>query len=120
MNRIIERLKRTWAKRGQTKEVETKPVAWSEIGVPEPIVRQYFARHGDEELDVPLAIARQVREEIVSMMANNMDAEERLVAVWQGIIAGMERFAKIYQRGVEMQREKIGPGGKRNVKGFRA
>ena len=90
---------------------------WLGIEVPPPVVRRYFERVEGETLDVPLAVARQVREETVALIAKHTDADDRQVAVWQGIIAGMERFAAVYSRGVEMQREKIGPGGKRMKNG---
>lgn len=91
---------------------------WLGIEVPQAVVRRYFTQHAEEELDVPLAVARQVREETVALIARHTDAEDRQVAVWQGIIAGMERFATVYAAGVEMQRAKIGPGGKK-VEGFK-
>jgi len=91
---------------------------WLGVEVPPPVVRRYFTQHAEDELDVPLAIARQVREEAMRFMATHQDADDRQVAVWQGIIVGMERFAKVYQAGVDMQREKVGAGGQRIVEGL--
>ena len=90
---------------------------WLGIEVPPAVVRRYFERVEGETLDVPLAVARQVREETVALMAAHPDAEDRQVAVWQGVLVGMARFAAVYAAGVDMQREKIGPGG-RKVEGF--
>ncbi len=91
---------------------------WLGVEVPPPVVRRYFTQHAEDELDVPLAIARQVREEAMGLLATHQDADDRQVAVWQGIIVGMERFAKVYQAGVDMQREKVGAGGQRIVEGL--
>ena len=91
---------------------------WLGVEVPPPVVRRYFTQHAEDELDVPLAIARQVREETMRLLATHQDADDRQVAVWQGIIVGMERFAKVYQAGVDMQREKVGAGGQRIVEGL--
>ena len=90
---------------------------WLGVEVPPPVVRRYFTQHAEDALDVPLAIARQVREEAMRLLATHQDADDRQVAVWQGIIVGMERFAKVYQAGVDMQREKVGAGGKRMKNG---
>ena len=110
---IIERLLK-----GRLSEKAAPPrTDWLGIEVPRPVVRRYFENVDGETLDVPLAVARQVREETVALMARHTDADDRQVAVWQGMIAGMERFAAVYAAGVEMQREKIGPGG-RKVEGF--
>lgn len=91
---------------------------WLGVEVPLAIARRYFTQHAEDELDVPLAIARQVREEAMRLLATHQDADDRQVAVWQGIIVGMERFAKVYQAGVDMQREKVGAGGQRIVEGL--
>jgi len=104
---------------GRRKAEPEKPrTDWLGIEVPPAVVRRYFTQHAEEELDVPLAVARQVREETVALIARHTKAEDRQVAVWQGIIAGMERFATVYAAGVKMQRAKIGPGG-RKVEGFK-
>ena len=70
---------------------------WLGVEVPPPVVRRYFTQHAEDELDVPLAIARQVREEAMRLMATHQDADDRQVAVWQGIIVRMERFATVYR-----------------------
>ena len=104
-------------KRTQSAPQQAAAMDWLGIEVPPPVVRRYFTQHAEDELDVPLAIARQVREEAMRLMATHQEAEDRQVAVWQGIIVGMERFAKVYQAGVDMQREKVGAGGKRMKNG---
>ena len=118
MNKVAKWLARKF---GSSKPSNLHPSRfdWLGIEVPPPVVRRYFERVEGETLDVPLAVARQVREETVALIAKKQDADDRQVAVWQGIIAGMERFAAVYSRGVEMQIEKIGPGGQRIVKGLR-
>ena len=122
MNKVVKWLKEKFSK-NSGKENSTFSILhsqfnWLGVEVPPPVVRRYFERVEGETLDVPLAVARQVREETVAFIAKHLDAEDRQVAVWQGIIAGMERFAAVYSRGVEMQREKIGPGGQRIVEGL--
>lgn len=123
MNKVVKWLKEKFSKNGRgensTFSILHSQFNWLGVEVPPPIVRRYFERVEGETLDVPLAVARQVREETVALIARYTDADDRQVAVWQGIIAGMERFAAVYSRGVEMQIEKIGPGGQRVVKGLR-
>ena len=113
--KIIEIFKR---KRNAPQPVAAREFDWLGVEVPPPVVRRYFTQHAEDELDVPLAIARQVREEAMRLMATHQDADDRQVAVWQGIIVGMERFAAVYQAGVDMQREKVGAGGQRIVEGL--
>ena len=123
MNKVVKWLKEKFSKSGRGENSTFSNLHsqfnWLGVEVPPPVVRRYFERVEGETLDVPLAVARQVREETVALIAKHLDADDRQVAVWQGIIAGMERFAAVYSRGVEMQREKIGPGGQHIVEGLR-
>ena len=105
--------------RSKSQPLRKTEMDWLGVEVPPPVVRRYFTQHAEDELDVPLAIARQVREEAMRLLATHQDAEDRQVAVWQGVIVGMERFAKVYQAGVDMQREKVGAGGQRIVEGLK-
>jgi len=71
-------------------------------GLTENQVRAYFDKNSDIDLSVPLAIARQVREEVtwtLSRGKRKMAADE--LAMMRGMLAGIARFEDLYCAALE-------------------
>lgn len=93
-------------------EQDGETLDWLGVKANEHFVETYFRKHADGELDVPLMIARQVREETIAQMAKELDASDAKRAMWQGMVVAMERFAKVYLEGVRQQGRWLASGGK--------
>ena len=66
-------------------------------GITEEQVRRYFEKNTDMDLSVPLAVARQVREEVTWSLARSkkkMGADE--LATMRGMLAGIAKFEDLY------------------------
>lgn len=66
-------------------------------GITEEQVRRYFEKNTDTDLSVPLAVARQVREEVTWSLARSkkkMGADE--LATMRGMLAGIAKFEDLY------------------------
>lgn len=71
-------------------------------GLTENQVRAYFDKNSDTDLSVPLAIARQVREEVtwtLSRGKRKMAGDE--LATMRGMLAGIARFEDLYCAALE-------------------
>ena len=73
-------------------------------GITEEQVRRYFEKNNDVDLSVPLAIARQIREEITWSLARSkkkMGADE--LATLRGMLAGVAKFEDLYCAALRQQ-----------------
>ena len=73
-------------------------------GITEEQVRRYFEKNADMDLSVPLAIARQVREEItwnLSRSKKKLSADD--LATMRGMLAGIAKFEDLYCAALRQQ-----------------
>ena len=81
-----------------TAEAEGEPTLDDMVdGITEEQVRRYFEKNTDMDLSVPLAVARQVREEVTWSLARSkkkMGADE--LATMRGMLAGIAKFEDLY------------------------
>ena len=73
-------------------------------GITEEQVRRYFEKNTDMDLSVPLAVARQVREEVTWSLARSkkkMGADE--LATMRGMLAGIAKFEDLYCAAMRQQ-----------------
>ncbi len=73
-------------------------------GISEEQVRRYFEKNNDVDLSVPLAIARQVREEItwnLSRSKKKLAADD--LATMRGMLAGIAKFEDLYCAALRQQ-----------------
>ena len=73
-------------------------------GITEEQVRRYFETNTDMDLSVPLAVARQVREEVTWSLARSkkkMGADE--LATMRGMLAGIAKFEDLYCAAMRQQ-----------------
>ena len=72
-------------------------------GITEEQVRRYFEKNTDMDLSVPLAVARQVREEIMWKLARGKALSADDLACMQGMLAGIARFEDLYCAAMRQQ-----------------
>ena len=72
-------------------------------GITEEQVRRYFEKNTDMDLSVPLAVARQVREEITWKLARGKALSADDLACMQGMLAGIARFEDLYCAAMRQQ-----------------
>ena len=72
-------------------------------GITEEQVKRYFEKNADIDLSVPLAVARQVREEITWKLARGKALSADDLACMQGMLAGIARFEDLYCAALRMQ-----------------
>lgn len=88
-----------------TAEAEGEPTLDEMVdGITEEQVRRYFEKNTDMDLSVPLAVARQVREEVTWSLARSkkkMDADE--LATLRGMLAGIAKFEDLYCAALRQQ-----------------
>ena len=73
-------------------------------GLTEEQVKRYFEKNADIDLSVPLAIARQVREEItwnLSRSKKKLSADD--LAMMRGMLAGIAKFEDLYCAALRQQ-----------------
>jgi hypothetical protein len=73
-------------------------------GLTEEQVKRYFEKNADIDLSVPLAIARQVREEItwdLSRSKKKLAADD--LATMRGMLAGIAKFEDLYCAALRQQ-----------------
>ena len=73
-------------------------------GITEEQVNRYFEKNADIDLSVPLAIARQVREEItwnLSRSKKKLAADD--LAMMRGMLAGIAKFEDLYCAALRQQ-----------------
>ena len=73
-------------------------------GITEEQVNRYFEKNADIDLSVPLAIARQVREEItwnLSRSKKKLAADD--LATMRGMLAGIAKFEDLYCAALRQQ-----------------
>ena len=84
---------------------ETEPTMDDIIdGLTEEQVKRYFEKNADIDLSVPLAIARQVREEItwnLSRSKKKLAADD--LAMMRGMLAGIAKFEDPYCAALRQQ-----------------
>ena len=89
-----------------TAEAEGEPTLDEMVdGITEEQVRRYFEKNTDMDLSVPLAVARQVREEVTWSLARSkkkMGADE--LATMRGMLAGIAKFEDLYCAAMRQQR----------------
>lgn len=80
-----------------TAEAEGEPTLDEMVdGITEEQVRRYFEKNTDMDLSVPLAIARQIREEITWKLARGKALSGDDLACMQGMLAGIAKFEDYY------------------------
>lgn len=88
-----------------TAEAEGEPTLDEMVdGITEEQVRRYFEKNTDMDLSVPLAVARQVREEVTWRLARSkkkMGADE--LATMRGMLAGIAKFEDLYCAAMRQQ-----------------
>ena len=88
-----------------TAEAEGEPTLDEMVdGITEEQVRRYFEKNTDMDLSVPLAVARQVREEVTWSLARSkkkMGADE--LATMRGMLAGIAKFEDLYCAALRQQ-----------------
>ena len=88
-----------------TAEAEGEPTLDDMVdGITEEQVRRYFEKNTDMDLSVPLAVARQVREEVTWSLARSkkkMGADE--LATMRGMLAGIAKFEDLYCAAMRQQ-----------------
>lgn len=88
-----------------TAEAEGEPTLDEMVdGITEEQVRRYFEKNTDMDLSVPLAVARQVREEVTWSLARSkkkMGADE--LATMRGMLAGIAKFEDLYCAAMRQQ-----------------
>ena len=88
-----------------TAEAEGEPTLDDMVdGITEEQVRRYFEKNTDMDLSVPLAVARQVREEVTWSRARSkkkMGADE--LATMRGMLAGIAKFEDLYCAAMRQQ-----------------
>ena len=72
-------------------------------GITEEQVRRYFEKNTDIDLSVPLAVARQVREEVTWKLARGKALSADDLACMQGMLAGIARFEDLYCAAMRQQ-----------------
>lgn len=73
-------------------------------GLTEEQVKRYFEKNADIDLSVPLAIARQVREEVTWSLARGkkkLAADD--LAMMRGMLAGIAKFEDLYCAALRQQ-----------------
>ena len=73
-------------------------------GITEEQVRRYFEKNTDMDLSVPLAVARQVREEVTWDLARSkkkLTGED--LATMRGMLAGIAKFEDLYCAAMRQQ-----------------
>ena len=73
-------------------------------GITEEQVRRYFEKNADMDLSVPLAVARQVREEVTWSLARSkkkLTGED--LATMRGMLAGIAKFEDLYCAALRQQ-----------------
>jgi len=73
-------------------------------GITEEQVRRYFEKNTDMDLSVPLAVARQVREEVTWGLARSkkkLTGED--LATMRGMLAGIAKFEDLYCAALRQQ-----------------
>jgi len=80
---------------------EPPPIEELVEGLTEEQVKAYFEKNADIDLSVPLAIARQVREEVTWNMARGKGITADGLARMQGMLAGIARFEDLYYAALE-------------------
>lgn len=84
---------------------EAEPVLDDVVdGITEEQVRRYFEKNTDMDLSVPLAVARQVREEVTWGLARSkkkLTGED--LATMRGMLAGIAKFEDLYCAALRMQ-----------------
>ena len=73
-------------------------------GITEEQVRRYFEKNTDMDLSVPLAVARQVREEVTWSLARSkkkLTGED--LATMRGMLAGIAKFEDLYCAALRQQ-----------------
>lgn len=88
-----------------TAEAEGEPTLDEMVdGITEEQVCRYFEKNTDMDLSVPLAVARQVREEVTWSLARSkkkMGADE--LATMRGMLAGIAKFEDLYCAAMRQQ-----------------
>ena len=81
-----------------TAEAEGEPTLDEMVdGITEEQVRRYFEKNTDMDLSVPLAVARQVREEVTWDLARSkkkLTGED--LATMRGMLKGIAKFEDLY------------------------
>ena len=72
-------------------------------GLTEEQVKRYFEKNADIDLSVPLAIARQVREEITWKLSRGKNLSADDLACMQGMLAGIAKFEDLYCAALRQQ-----------------
>lgn len=88
-----------------TAEAEGEPTLDDMVdGITEEQVRRYFEKNTDMDLSVPLAVARQVREEVTWSLARSkkkLTGED--LATMRGMLAGIAKFEDLYCAAMRQQ-----------------
>ena len=88
-----------------TAEAEGEPTLDEMVdGITEEQVRRYFEKNTDMDLSVPLAVARQVREEVTWGLARSkkkLTGED--LATMRGMLAGIAKFEDLYCAALRQQ-----------------
>ena len=88
-----------------TAEAEGEPTLDEMVdGITEEQVRRYFEKNTDMDLSVPLAVARQVREEVTWGLARSkkkLTGED--LATMRGMLAGIAKFEDLYCAAMRQQ-----------------
>ena len=85
---------------------EPPPIEELVEGLTEEQVKAYFEKNADIDLAVPLAIARQVREEVTWKLARGKNISADDLSCMQGMLAGIARFEDLYCAALE-HRERL-------------
>ena len=100
MNRLIRWLAGYFAEVGEAEPTLDEMVD----GITEEQVRRYFEKNTDMDLSVPLAVARQVREEVtwgLSRSKKKLAADD--LAMMRGMLAGIAKFEDLYCAALRQQ-----------------
>ena len=85
---------------------EPPPIEELVDGLTEAQVKAYFEKNADIDLSVPLAVARQVREEVTWKLARGKNISADDLSCMQGMLAGIARFEDLYCAALE-HRERL-------------
>ena len=71
-------------------------------------LREYFNKNDEVDRSVPVAIIRQMKDNVVERMAAAESAEGMDLARMQGELIALARFGKLYAEAMEAAKEQMG------------